>query len=109
MRYTARETDVALPAEGSGSTICRNIRKTPLEPDIELIVRVTVVGKRIVRRQADHHFERTAFRVTAQHGQLGTRRDTFGLEGLPDQLIKVNNGLVRSEGKGLIVGPGCVL
>jgi hypothetical protein len=70
---------------------------------------VTVVGKRIVGRQADHHFECTTFSVPTQNGKLRTWRDTFGLEGLPDQLIEVNNGLVRSKGKGLLVGPGCVL
>ncbi len=83
--------------------------KVSLEPDIELVTRVTVVGKRIVRRETDHHFERTTFGIATQHGQLGPRWDAFSLEGLPDQLIKINNGLVRSKRKGLLVGPRGVL
>jgi hypothetical protein len=42
-----------MSAERRGRAIFRDIRKVSLNPDIELIARMTVVGKRIVRREAD--------------------------------------------------------
>src|SRR5918996_1185343 len=109
MRHTAGKADVGQPAQRGAGAIRRDISEVSLEPDIELVAGVTVVRKCIVRRQSYHGFEPLGFATSAQHGDLGARRDTFGLQWLPDQLVQVDNGLVRPKGKGLLVGPSFVL
>ncbi len=46
--YIRRETNVGVPAERSGGAIFSNRGKVTLDPDIELITGMAVVGKRRV-------------------------------------------------------------
>jgi hypothetical protein len=50
--HIPRETNVGVPAERRGGAIVSNIGKVPLDPDVELITGMAVVGKRIVGGEA---------------------------------------------------------
>ena len=62
VRHIGRETDVSLPAERGGGAIFSNIGKVPLDPDVDLITGMAVVGKREVGGKADEQFTPPAAR-----------------------------------------------
>jgi hypothetical protein len=89
VRHASWKTDVALPAQIGGGAICSDIGKIPLDPDIELVTGMAVVGKRIVRGKTHEQLSSSSCQVTTEDGDLGSRGDTFALERLPDDFIQI--------------------
>ena len=53
VRHIPRETNVGVPAERRGGAIFSNIGKVSLDPDIEFVTGMAVVGKRKVGGETD--------------------------------------------------------
>jgi hypothetical protein len=69
------------------------------------VARVTVVRKRVMRRESHRDFEPRRLTVSTEHSHLRTRRHPFRFRRPPDELVQVDDALVRTKGKGLGIGP----
>src|SRR5688572_15910898 len=106
MRHTAGQTDVRLSAERRGRPIGCDIGKVPLQPDIQLITGMAMVGKRIVGRQADERFAAPGSQIPPEERDLWTGGNALTGQRFPDDLLQVDNGLILAKGQRMRVrGP----
>jgi hypothetical protein len=103
VRHVPRQPNVGLPAERRRGAIGRDVGKIPLDPDIELITRMTVVGKRIVRGEAHEQFAPAGGELTMQRRDLDPGRDALPLERFPDDFLQIDEGLPRPKRQRLLV------
>src|SRR5678815_828348 len=92
-RHVPRETNIGMPAERCRGAILCDIGKVPLDPDIELVTGMDVVGKGIVGREVQQQLSSTRRQIAVERRNPGAGWDPFSFEGCPDNLLQVNERL----------------
>src|SRR5262245_11142342 len=104
VRYLGRETDVGGATQRGGGSISGDIGKVPLDPDIEFLTSMTMVGKGVVGRQVDEQLAPTFGQIAMEGGDLRPWGNALSFKGFPHNALQVNNRLPWSKGERLLVG-----
>lgn len=104
VRHLGRETDVGGATQRGGGPIRGNIGKVALDPDIEFLTGVTMVGKGVIGWEVDEQLTPTFGEITAERRDLRAWGNALAFEGFPDNVLEINNRLFWSKGERLFVG-----
>jgi hypothetical protein len=112
-----RQPNIGLPAERRRGAIGRDIGKVPLDPDIELMTGMTVVGKRRVRGEAHEQFAPAGGEIAMQRRDVDAGWAPLPFEGFSHNFFHIDEGLPGPKGQRVLVrsrfvgsdprGPAC--
>jgi len=103
VRHLGRQTDVGGATQRGRGPIGGDIGKVSLDPDIEFLTAMTMVGKGVVGGQVDYQLRPALGQVAAEGGNLRPWGNALPLERFPDNLLQVDNRLPRPKGEGCLL------
>ena len=98
MRRVSRQADIGRRIHLLARSVGRDVGERTLQPDIQFIARMTVVGDNVSGGRPQQNLPSTFSEIATQGRYFDALWQAFQLQWRPVQLANVDDGLVRTEG-----------